>query len=297
MLKRIFLLLVVTIFFVAGTSQAQSRRKILYDSLLVGDRITPAVSSVMMPKGYTEIILSNSLLTTNSEFNSNGESLSINSRYTYFINTLQVTRGVTSSGRLNIGLDLSYRTARADADPESSAMKVFGNSSEGLIEYGRGLTSIGFRTRYVPTRNRNFVIQNTFRVPINPSSTENNFLGDNRYAFNTQLLYTQLLGRKVFLFGQTDFLFRFKNNQNKGDFTMPVNVYCTYLISRHLFPFIQLGMVNSWGNVTSQSFAYGAGVQYQFNTMFNINFLYSDVFAGVNSNGWNIYNLSIRVVL
>jgi len=196
-----------------------------------------------------------------------------------------------------VGLDLSYRTGRSDADPESSPIKIFGNSSEGLIEYGRSLTSIGFRARYVPTRNRNFVIQNTFFVPLGSSGTESEFLGDSRYAFNTQFLYTQLVGRKFFLFGQTDVLIRFKDDKNDADLTMPVNVYGTYLINRHVFPFIQLGMLNSWGDVTRQSFSYGIGLQYQFSTMFNINAFYSDVFAGKNSNVWNVYNLGIRVVL
>jgi hypothetical protein len=297
MLKRIFILQGAILLLIAGTSQAQSKRKNLYDSLLIGDRITPAVSAVMMPKSYTEIILSNSLLTTNAIYNSNRETLNLNNRFTYLINTLQVTHGVTSSGRLNVGLDLSYRTGRSDADPESSPMKVFGNSSEGLIQYERSFTSVGFRARYVPTRNRNFVIQNTFFVPISSSDEEGDFLGDNRYAFNTQFLYTQLVGRKFFLFGQTDVLIRFKDDQNDTDLTMPVNVYCTYLVNRHLFPFVQLGMLNSWSDVTRQSFSYGVGVQYQFNTMFNINAFYSDVFAGKNSNLWNMYNLGIRVVL
>ena len=297
MLKRIIILQVCIILLITGTSQAQSKRKNLYDSLLIGDRITPAVSSVMMPKSYTEIILSNSLLTTNAIYNTNRETINLNSRYTYLINTLQVTHGLTSSGRLNVGLDLSYRTGRSDADPESSPIKIFGNSSEGLIEYGRSLTSIGFRARYVPTRNRNFVIQNTFFVPLGSSGTESEFLGDSRYAFNTQFLYTQLVGRKFFLFGQTDVLIRFKDDKNDADLTMPVNVYGTYLINRHVFPFIQLGMLNSWGDVTRQSFSYGIGLQYQFSTMFNINAFYSDVFAGKNSNVWNVYNLGIRVVL
>jgi len=296
-MKRIFLLNVVLILFVAGITHAQSKRRSLYDSMLVGDRITPAVSSVMMPKSYTEIILSNSLLTTNALYNSNGESLNLNSRYTYLINTLQVTHGITTSGRFNLGLDVSYRTGRSDSDPESSPMKVMGNSSEGLIDYERSFTSIGLRARYVPTRNRNFVIQNTFVVPISSSDAESVFLGDNRYAFNTQFLYTQLLGRKFFLFGQTDALIRFKDDQNDADFSVPLNVYCTYLVNRHLFPFVQLGMLNSWGEVTRQSFSYGAGLQYQFTTMFNINFFYSDVYAGKSSNQWNAYNLGIRVVL
>jgi len=296
-LKRIFILQAIILLLANGISQAQSKRRVLYDSLLIGDRITPAVSSVMMPKRYTEIILSNSLLTTNSVFTSSGESLNLSGRYTYLINTLQVTHGVTSSGRLNVGLDLSYRTGRADSDPNSSPMKVFGNSSEGLIEYGRSLTSIGFRARYVPTRNRNFVIQNTFYVPLNSTGSDGVFLGDNRYAFNTQFLYTQLLGRKVFLFGQTDFLIRFKDDQHEADYTMPVNVFCTYLVNHHLFPFVQFGMVNSWSDINRNSFSFGGGLQYQFNTMFNINAFYNDVFAGKNSNHWNSFNLGIRVVL
>jgi hypothetical protein len=296
MIRR-FLLQVIIVLLVIGTSYAQSKRRSLYDSLLVGDRITPAVSSVMMPKSYTEIILSNSLLTTNALYNSEGESLNLSSRYTYLINTLQVTHGVSSSGRFNVGLDLSYRTGRSDADPESSPTKIFGNSSEGLIDYERSFTSIGFRARYVPTRNQNFVIQNIFYVPISSSDAEGNFLGDNRYAFNTQFLYTQLIGRKFFLFGQTDAMIRFKDDQNDTDFSVPMNVFFTYLVNRHLFPFVQLGMVNSWGEVTRQSFSYGVGLQYQFTTMFNINAFYNDVFAGKSSNQWNGYNLGIRVVL
>jgi hypothetical protein len=296
-MKRIFLLQVAIVLLVIGSSHAQSKRRSLYDSLLVGDRITPAVSSVMMPKSYTEIILSNSLLTTNAIYNSEGESINLSSRYTYLINTLQVTHGVSSSGRFNVGLDLSYRTGRSDSDPESSPAKVFGNSSEGLIDYERSFTSIGFRARYVPTRNQNFVIQNIFYVPISSSDTEGNFLGDNRYAFNTQFLYTQLIGRKFFLFGQTDAFIRFKDDQNDADFSLPMNIFFTYLVNRHLFPFVQLGMLNSWGEVTRQSFSYGVGLQYQFTTMFNINAFYNDVFAGKSSNQWNGYNLGIRVVL
>lgn len=176
-------------------------------------------------------------------------------------------------------------------------MKVFGNSSEGLIQYERGLTSIGFRVRYVPTKDRNFVIQNTFHVPVSPSSSESIFLGDNRYDFNTQFLYTKLIGRKVFLFGQADVLIRFKDDRNETDYTNPVNVYASYLVNRHFFPFLQVGMLNSWGEVNRQSFSYGIGFQYQFHTMFNINASYSDVFAGKNSNQWNGYNLGIRVVI
>lgn len=278
----------------------QSVRKERYDSMLVGDRITPAVSSVMMPKTFTEVILSNSLITANSYFTSDRASLALSQRSSYVFNTLQVTYGISTNARFNVGLDLSYRTGRVDSDRNSSPLNVFGNSSERLIRYERGLTSLGLRARYVPTKNRNFVIQQTFIIPFSTSSSENAFLGDNRYALNTQFLYTQLLGRKVFLFGQADVLVRFEHGEEAIDYTNPINVYATYLLSRHVFPFVQLGMTNAWDNnfkLLRQSYSYGVGLQYQFNTMFTINAFYNEVFAGKDTYRWSAYNLGVRVVL
>lgn len=164
--KRLLYLCILAATTLGSQVHAQSIRRQKYDSLVVGDRITPAVSSVMMPKSYTEVILSNSLLTTNAYYNDDRNRIDADERYTYLINTLQVTHGISASGRLNLGLDLSYRTGRADADPDSSPLAVFGNSSEGLIQYERAFTSVGIRARYVPARNRNFVIQHVFSIPV-----------------------------------------------------------------------------------------------------------------------------------
>ena len=278
---------------------AQSKRRQVYDSTLVGDRITPAVSSVMMPKTYTEVILNSSMVSTNTYFDADRNKLDMTFRSTTSITTLQMTHGMSSSGRLNLGLDLSYRVRRMDGDPESSPFKVFSNESDGLIEYQRAFTSVGLRARYVPTRNRNFVIQQVFTIPISSGSEKGSFLGDNRYALNNQFLYTMLLGRKFFLFGQLDMLIRFEDDQNSADFTLPLNVFATYLLNNHLFPFVQIGMVNLWGDdyEPAQSFSYGFGLQYQFSTMFNINAFYSDAFNGKNIYKFSSLNLGVRVVL
>jgi hypothetical protein len=281
-------------------AHAQSRRS-TYDSLIVGDRITPAVSSVMMPKGYTEVILNNSLFTANKFFASNGDLYSFpgsGKRDSYFFNTLQITHGLSSSGRINAGIDISYRTGRADSDPKSSPMKVFGSSSEGLINYERAFTSIGLRTRYVPfAKIPSFVVQHTFYIPISAGGQESTFLGDSRYALNSQLLFNQLLGRKMFLFGQLDLFVRLKEGHQKTDYTVLLNVFAAYLVSSHFFPFVQLGASRSWfEGFTTSSYTYGAGLQYQFTTMFNINFFYNDVFAGKNYSEWQSFNLSIRCV-
>jgi hypothetical protein len=268
--------------------------------MLVGDQITPAVSSVMMPKTYTEVLLSNALLTSNSYFSSGRAPIDLNQRNTYLFNVLQITHGLSKSSRFNVGIDLTYRSGRADSDPDSSPLKIFGSSSKGLIDYERGLTSLGFRARYVPTRNRNFVIQQIFSVPFSTTSDDNVFLGDSRYAFNTQFLYTQLLGRKFFLFGQADALIRFAEGDEETDYTNPIYLFVTYLLNRHLFPFALLGVTNAWDSgfsLVRQSFNYGIGLQYQVHTMFNINFFYSDIFAGKNVSRWGTLNLGVRVVL
>ncbi|HEY9005803.1 MAG TPA: hypothetical protein VIM75_06695 [Ohtaekwangia sp.] len=281
--------------------QAQTaERRNAYDSLLVGDRITPAVSSVMMPKSYTEVILSNALLTTNTYFTVDHVSLSMNQRYTYFINTLQVTHGIAKSGRFNVGLDFSYRTGRQDIEARSSPMKVFGNDSKGLIQYERAITSIGIRARYLPFAKPNFVVQQTFYIPMSAGSNQSIFLGDNRYALNTQLLYNYLISRKMFLFVQADLLVRFRDARANADFTNPINVFASYLMTKHIFPFALIGMTNSWDynfDHTRQYFTYGVGMQYQFNTMFTVNLFYSNVFSGENSNQWKTFNPGIRKVL
>jgi hypothetical protein len=297
-MKKETSILFVIMLLSAVTAIAQNKRRQAYDSLLVGDRITPAVSSVMMPKSYTEVILANTLLSTDAYYSTDRKELPINNRTSYFFNTLQITHGISRSGKFNIGLDLSYRTGRVDIDPKSSPLKVLGNSSKGLMDYDRAFTSIGLRTRYSPFANvPNLVVQHVLYIPINSGSVESIFLGDNRYALNTQFLYNQLLGRKMFLFGQADVFVRFEDTNNGTDTTVPVNIFATYLLNKHIFPFVQLGTSNSWGGeIRRQSYSYGAGLQYQFTTMLNINFFYNEVFAGKNSNPWKTFNLGIRGV-
>jgi hypothetical protein len=299
-IKVVFALLWLSSLIQFTPALAQSRRS-AYDSLIVGDRITPAVSSVMMPKSYTEVIINNSLLTSNQFFASDGELYSFpggGKRDSYLFNTLQVTHGLSGSGRFNAGIDLSYRTGRMDSDPESSPTKVFGSSGDGLIQYERAFTSVGLRTRYIPfAKIRSLVVQHTFIIPISFGSQESTFLGDSRYALNSQLLFNKFLGRKTFLFGQLDLYVRFKDDVQATDYTVPLNIFAGYLVSKHILPFVQLGTSRTWiENFSASSYTYGAGIQYQFTSMFNINFFYNDVFAGKNYADWRTFNLGVRGV-
>ncbi|MEP6736642.1 MAG: hypothetical protein ABJA70_14050 [Chryseolinea sp.] len=279
---------------------AQSRRRMVYDSSIVGDRITPSVSSVMMPKTYSEVLLSNTLSTANTYFKSDRSKINLTERDTYLINTLQVTHGISASGRLNVGLDISYRMARSDANRTSSPTKVFGNDGTGLRNYARGFTSLGVRARYALTEKRNFVIQHTFYLPFQKATNDTQFLGDVRYALNTQFLYNQLIGRKVFLFAQGDIFIQFKTDHTPSYYNAPLNVYGTYLLTRNFFPFVQIGMSNTFNKdvkLSGQSYTYGVGLQYQFTTMFTINAFYNDVFAGKTYSDWRNFSFGVRAVL
>ncbi len=299
MRRSLFITCFLTVYFFTNT-HAQSRRQ-KYDSLLVGDRITPAVSSVMMPKSYTEVIIYSSLLTANMGCETNGDPAPLygRGRDAFLFNTLQVTHGLSGSGRFNAGLDLSYRIGRTDVDPQSTPTKVFGNDNKGMINYDRAFTSVGLRARYVPfAKVPNLIVQHTFTIPIGKGSDESRFLGEGRYAVNSQLLYNQLLGRKFFLFGQTGLYVRLKeNNDRDTDYTVPVNIFATYLLSKHVFPFVQIGMNNTWFRYfTSTSYNYGVGLQYQITSMHTINFFYNDTFAGKFTNRWKTFNLGLRAV-
>jgi hypothetical protein len=175
---------------------------------------------------------------------------------------------------------------------------VFGSNSDGLVKYERALTSIGLRTRYIPfAKIRNLVVQHTFFIPVSAGSQESTFLGDSRYALNSQLLYNHFIGRKTFLFGQLDVFVRLEEGVQKTDYTVPLNLFAAYLATEHFIPFVQIGTSRSWfEGLTASSYTYGAGIQYQFTTMFNINLFYNNVFAGKNYSDWTSLNLGVRGV-
>lgn len=296
-MKRLLLLTCCT--FLISVADAQTRKE-KYDSLLTGDRITPAVSSVMMPKGFTEILFSNTLLSSNKYFDIERRGRDFLNRTSYLFSTLQITRGISHNARINVGLDLNYRLGRADFDRNSSPLNVFSSSGDGLVQYERAFTSVGFRARYVPVaKHRNFVIQNTFTIPLRKLSHASAFLGDNRYKLNTQFLFNHLIGRKMFLFGQADALVLFSNGDSNTDYALPLNVYASYLLTRSIIPFALIGTSNIWNESfeqQSQAFSYGLGVQFQFTTMLSANLFYNDTFAGKNVSQWQAFNVGVRGV-
>ena len=76
----------------------------------------------MMPQTYTEVLLSNALSTANTYFKSDRSKINLTERDTYLINTLQITHGVSSSGRFNVEIRMT-KSRRAGKEPRPRKVK------------------------------------------------------------------------------------------------------------------------------------------------------------------------------
>src|SRR5258706_16432233 len=85
---------------------AQSRWK-AYDSIYFENLFLPNFSNLLMPKGYVEVLVSNSLLTANRGWsNANGSTFDLNGRYTYDYVTAIGNAGISKNNRFNAGIEI-----------------------------------------------------------------------------------------------------------------------------------------------------------------------------------------------
>src|SRR5882762_5796181 len=91
---------------VAFVTSAQSRWN-AYDSIYFENLFLPNFSNLLMPKGYVEVLLSNSLLSANRGWsNTTGSTFDLNGRYTYAYVTAIGNVGVSQSNLFNAGIEV-----------------------------------------------------------------------------------------------------------------------------------------------------------------------------------------------
>jgi len=283
-------------------SDSSSTRLKRLENAIYGNLLSPSVSSLTLPKGFVEVNIFNSLLSTGSGFDENKKNKDAFSRSTYYYGLIQLTYGL--SRKFNIGMDVTYTAARSDFNLQSSPLKVFGSSDTDLFQQEKALSSIGLRARYLPTNNNKLVFQTSVIFPVAPEKVAN-FLGQNRVSLNHQLLYNIQLGRKMNIFTQLGFNYLIKKNDTYlGLLSVPANVYFGYLIGNKFLPFIMLGHSRNFGKTFNKDFEqlshsslYGIGAQYQFSLRFSLNAFYTNVFEGKNSPLWQNYNFGARIIL
>jgi len=289
---------------VAVTGQSRWKK---YDSIYFENLFLPNFSNLLMPKGYVEVILSNSLLTSNQGWrNTTGSTFGLNGRYTYDYVTTIGNVGVSQSNLFNLGVEVHYAKGYHDSYPNSSPMDIFKGSPPGFAQRASALTSAGPRIKWRPFKhNPNFVHISTLQFPLLHNALKEGILGQSRTYWGNQFLYSFSVARKLVFFAQDDLYIYFKEGINShNQYYHALTFYGYFLITKHVFPFVSAGYGGGYGtdintNSFQNQFQYvpvGVGLQYQYSLRFTVNAYYNQYVWGQNYNDWRTVNLGFRGV-
>ena len=298
------LLLGMLLLAISYALSAQSRWK-EYDSIYFENLFMPNFSNLLMPKGYVEVLLSNSILSANQGWsNTTGSKFDLGRRYTYNFVTAIGNAGVSHNGRLNAGLEVHYATGYQDSDPGSSPFGIFKSYPSGYVTKESALTSFGPRIKWRPFKgNLHFVYISTLQFPLLHNAQKEAVLGQSRLQWGNQFLYSFSWGKKLAFFAQDDlYIFFGEGTGSHNQYFNTLSVYSYFLITNHLFPFVSVGYSGAYATDTRgfrnqyQSLPLGVGLQYQFSLRFTINAYYNQYAWAQNYNDWRTMNLGLRGV-
>lgn len=314
-MKRLLLFVVSSV--VITSSYAQRTRQERVDSLekvrmdrLYGEQnrwkrlnalyndpfVYPTVSAVLLPLGFVEINNASSLLTTNRLFTDQARLEDLNARTTNFSNLLQLTYGVSSTSRLNIGVDLLYSAFRLDLDSKSSPLSVFGADS--ALSRDGGLSTVGIRFRLRPRpQNRSLVLQGGVYLPVRQ-------VASSQTSARLQAIYVFELSKTMFLYAQGGVVYSFPKQLLADVVSMPVAAIFQYQLQPTFGVLGVLGnnlTITMPGNGMTGQTAFGTqiggGVQYQPSLRFGLTSFYTRYVFGRNTGAYDTVNLAVRVII
>lgn len=284
--------------------QLEIRYQKTKDSLSLINHFSPVVSSVILNYKQLEIDFFNSIMSTNKYRDENGKLKDLPIRSTYLYNSIQLTYGISKKTRWNIGFDISAKTVRIDADPNSSIFKIFNSGIDGFNnEYANAFTSFGPRIRWKPFRdNYHFTLQTNIQIPFNLNSEKEDILGSMQTIIGTQLIYNAPAGKRFFLFPQVALQYGFRNDKNQLIFYTPISCYIGYYIPKKLilfsfFNYVPIFRKNESWSFTQYTFQLGAGIQYHITKDVFINIYYAKDLAGKNFSYFDNYSIGFSYIL
>jgi hypothetical protein len=271
-----------------------------YDSIYHENLFQPNFSNLLMPRGYTEVLVNNSLLSSNSAWDSEGDAVDFLRRYTYNYVTLIANAGLSRSNRFNGGLEMHFARAYVDSESESSPLNIFKKSPAGFIDREGALTSIGPRIKWRPFKhNLNFVYTSTVQVSLLDDDEDQNLLVQSPLTWGNQFLYSFPWGKRLMFFAQADLYFNSATDDSSNmSYYNGLTIYSYFLINEHLFPFLSVGYnaVLEKNIPTSQFLPIGLGLQYQYSMRFTLNLYYSKYAWAQNYSDWRTLNVGVRGV-
>lgn len=279
----------------------------------INDNIQLYNAGSLLGKGKMDITLFNTMYTEQKQ-NWLGQSFS-GYRSTFVTHLLQYTIGVSKNRRINLGVDLNFRSSAKSSDSSFSSVKnafAYKNNDSTRV----GLTSVGLRVKLQPFKSvSNFSIQSTLYSPtikhpegLNHPTEQNLYWADwNRITWWNQLFYSKNFG-KFQLFTELDFLFRFKVHESQiGMLDIPGSVFLSYFptdkitvygMTQHVHRYTnninpQDPVVTDWV-VPANYTASGIGFKYQILSNLNIELLYTNFWRGRNTGLGNTFNLGLK---
>jgi hypothetical protein len=273
-------------------------------------------AGTLLHKGQFDFTLFNSIY-TETRMNWLGQDFEGN-RTSLFTSSLQVLYGISKNRRVNIGLELNYKTTSRSNDADfSSVSDVF--TSENNAMRRSGLSNVGLRVKFIPFKNTSdFSIQSTFYVPTianpegftNPdgSGSGNLTWSDwNRYVSWTQFFYTKSYSKSQ-LFAEVDFLYRRRiTNEQIDHVDLPLTLIYSYFptkritiygigqhSTRYLYD-IRPEESNDWLQPMNYS-TLGLGFKYQPKDNITLELLYTNFVRGVNTGLGSTFNLGIKIL-
>lgn len=250
-------------------------------------------------KGQFEIRLFNSLYTQRLYYNEKREPVAVD-RATYFTTFLQALVGIHP--RVNVGIDLQFRSVAVNPDRSASAVEVFRFRNDGSAQ--TQLASLGPKIKFIPFKNlRNLSMQSTFFIPVVKNLEGSNigrpFLDYDKFFWWNQIFYDHRFNQYLDLFAGIDIIYRFAGSSQLDDVfqvpltfiinTFPTKKFTIYSLGQ-FFPTIGDKAFSAW------FLQVGVGMKYQVWKKMDIEFGYNNFVAGLNSGNGHTFNVGIRYV-
>lgn len=270
-------------------------------------------AGTLLRKGQSDFTLFNTLYTETRQ-NWLGTDYS-GYRTTFMTHLFQYSLGITKNKRLNLGIDVSFRSSGTSTDSTISGLSpAFSYKNTGSSRVG--ITSVGFRVKVQPFKNvSDFSIQSTLMAPTikHPEGLYSDtgqvlYWADwNRVTWWNQLYYTKTFG-DFQLFTEMDFLFRFRINETQiGMLDLPASVFLSYFptnritiygMTQHVHRFTndidpENPIVTDWV-IPMNYTASGLGFKYRVGNNLNLELLYTNFWRGRNSGLGNTFNIGIK---
>jgi hypothetical protein len=271
------------------------------DNLLM---VNLSTSAILIKKGEVELFSFNNLISNSSFNDKQGNPTAFTGNQVLYNSILQINYGLSRNRRVNLGLDLNYRSYRYDPTGESSLGSVFGNDPLNT----NGFTYAGLRLRWQPFKNlHGFNYQANVWFPTASAGLQQS-LGSTRVNVGNTFFFYKYFNNKVGLFTQANATLAFPGvnttTSDKVELYLPISGTLSYVLGRKNIFFGSLSY--SWITLDLDKTTEGGdsdfvqtmvGYQRVVTRDFFFMINYSTTIASRNYGEWSGWGLGLRLLL